>query len=68
MQTSYPRVMKQAYLSYSNNKWRVIYQGLPLCADKATRTEAEAAAKQMKVKLSDTYWNGDIGEFSFTQG
>ena len=60
--------MKQAYLSYSSNKWRVIYQGLPLCADKATRTEAEAAAAQMKIKLSDTYWNGDTGKYSFTQG
>jgi hypothetical protein len=55
--------MKQAYLSYSSNKWRVIYQGLPLCADKATRAEAEAAAAQMKVKLSDTFWNGDTGEY-----
>jgi hypothetical protein len=60
--------MKQAYLSYSSNRWRVIYQGLPLCKDMPTRTEAEAAAAQMKVKLSDTYWNGDTGEYSFTQG
>jgi hypothetical protein len=60
--------MKTGYLSFSGNKWRVIYQGLPLCADKATRTEAEAAAAQMKVKLSDTFWNGDTGEYSFTQG
>jgi hypothetical protein len=60
--------MKQAYLSYSSNKWRVIYQGMPLCKDMATRTEAEAAAAQMKVKLSPEFWNGDIGEYSFTQG
>ena len=60
--------MKQAYLSYSSNKWRVIYQGLPLCADKATRTEAEQVAAQMNVKLSETYWNGDTGEYSITQG
>jgi len=60
--------MKQAYLSYSSNKWRVIYQGLPLCADKATRTEAEQVAAQMKVKLSPQVWHGDIGEYSVTQG
>jgi hypothetical protein len=60
--------MKTGYLSFSGSKWRVIYQGLPLCADKATRTEAEQVAAQMKVKLSDTYWNGDTGEYSFTQG
>jgi hypothetical protein len=60
--------MKTGYLSFSGNKWRVIYQGLPLCADKATRTEAETVAAQMRVKLSDTYWNGDTGEYSFTQG
>ena len=60
--------MKQAYLSYSSNKWRVIYQGLPICADKATRTEAEAAAAQMRVKLSPQVWHGDIGKYSFTQG
>jgi hypothetical protein len=55
--------MKQAYLSYSSNKWRVIYQGMPLCTDMATRAEAEVAAAQMKVKLSDTYWNGDKGDY-----
>jgi hypothetical protein len=60
--------MTTGYLSFSGNKWRVIYQGLPLCADKSTRTEAETVAAQMKVKLSDTYWNGDTGEYSFTQG
>lgn len=60
--------MKKAYLSYSNNKWRVIYQGMPLCKDMPTRTEAELAAAHLKVKLSDTYWHGDIGEYLFTQG
>jgi hypothetical protein len=55
--------MKQAYLSYSSNKWRVIYQGMPLCKDMATRTEAEAAAAQVKAKLSDTYWDGDKNEY-----
>jgi hypothetical protein len=55
--------MKQAYLSYSSEKWRVIYHGMPLCADKATRAEAEAAAAQVKAKLSDTYWDGDKGEY-----
>lgn len=54
--------MKQAYLSYSSNKWRVIYQGMPLCKDMATRTEAEAAAAQMKVKLSPEFWDGDKGD------
>jgi hypothetical protein len=55
--------MKQAYLSYSSERWRVIYQGMPLCKDMPTRTEAEAAAAQIKVKLSDTYWDGDKGDY-----
>jgi hypothetical protein len=55
--------MKTGYLSFSGNKWRVIYQGLPLCADKATRTEAEQIAAQMKVKLSAEFWDGDKGDY-----
>jgi hypothetical protein len=60
--------MKTGYLSFSGNKWRVIYQGLPLCADKSTRTEAETVAAQMQVKLSPEFWDGDKGIYSFTQG
>jgi hypothetical protein len=56
--------MKYSYLSYSGGKWRVICQGLPLCVDKATRSEAEAVAEQMKVKLSDTYWDGHRGVYT----
>lgn len=48
-----------AYLSHSAGKWRVIVQGLPLCADKATAAEATAAAQTQKVKLAPVYWDGD---------
>ena len=44
----------RCYLSMGTNdgrqQWTVIYQGMPICNYKPTRAEAEAAARQMKVK------------------
>lgn len=60
--------MKTGYLSYSGKKWRVIYQGLPICNDKDTRTEAEAAAAQCNLNLDVEFWDGDNGTYSITQG
>jgi hypothetical protein len=51
------------YLSTSEGRWRVIYQGLPVCADKKTPTEALAAAKHQRVIVASIAWNGDRGEW-----
>lgn len=48
-----------AYLSTSRGLWRVIYQGLPLCAD-TTRERAEACARQFRLALAPRLWNGDV--------
>lgn len=56
----------RCYLSVGTNdgrqQWTVIYQGLPLCAYKATRAAAEIAARQMKVSPA-AIWNADAGKF-----
>ena len=52
------------YLSFSGGKFRVIVQGLPICADKATEAEALAAAAAYKIDLKwKPVWNGDRGEW-----
>ena len=48
-----------AYLSHSAGFWRVIVQGLPICADKRTAAEAMTATTAHNVKLSPVYWDGD---------
>lgn len=53
----------EGYLSFSENKWRTIFQGLQICNDKATPFEAMAAAEQMKVPLASCFWHGDKGAF-----
>lgn len=61
--------MPPAYLSRSEGKYRVIAQGLPLCADKATAAEAEAAAATAyNVKLAPVFWDGDTGEWKPIEG
>jgi len=57
-----------AYLSRSEGKYRVIAQGLPLCADKATAAEATAAATAQRVKLAPVYWDGDSAEWKPIEG
>jgi len=56
----------RCYLSVGTNdgrqQWTVIYQGMPLCAYKATRAEVEAAAHQMKVSPA-AIWNANAGQF-----
>lgn len=53
-----------AYLSSSNGAFRVIYKGLPICADKRTAQEALAAAAALNVGVrKDVMWDGDAGEF-----
>ena len=57
-----------AYLSHSAGFWRVIAQGLPLCADKATAAEATAAATAQRVKLAPVYWDGDSATWQPIEG
>jgi hypothetical protein len=52
-----------AYLSHSAGQWRVIVQGLPICADKKTSIEAVRAAEHLKVKIAPVCWNGDRAEW-----
>jgi hypothetical protein len=52
-----------AYLSTSAGLWRVISQGLPVCADKKTSIEAIRAAEHLKVKIAPVCWNGDRAEW-----
>ena len=57
-----------AYLSRSEGKYRVIAQGLPLCADKATAAEATAAATAQRVKLAPVFWDGDSATWKPCEG
>lgn len=60
-----PKPAEQAtpdcYVSMSEGKWRVIYQGSPICADQPTMGAVLLAAKQMNVKPADRMWDGDTG-------
>lgn len=56
--------MKYAgYLSFSEGKYRVIVEGLPVCNDKATLLEALKAADSMHVVLHSLAWRGDKGDW-----
>lgn len=57
-----------AYLSHSAGYWRVIANGMPICADKATATEATAAAAAQRVKLAPVYWDGDSATWQPIEG
>lgn len=52
-----------AYLSISEGRYRVISQGLPICADKPTPAEALTAAKHQRVIVAPVAWNGDRAEW-----
>ena len=51
------------YLSFSESAYRVIVQGLPICKDFPSKEEALAAAKQHRVTLQPSAWNGDRGQW-----
>jgi hypothetical protein len=57
-----------AYLSHSAGQWRVIVQGLPICADKRTAAEATAATTAHSVKLAPVYWDGDTATWKPCEG
>jgi len=48
-----------AYLSNTNGMWRLIWKGIPLCADTPDRARAEAVAIKYKIKLPAVVWNGE---------
>jgi predicted amidohydrolase len=52
-----------AYLSISEGRYRVISQGMPVCADKATPAEALTAAQNLRVIVAPVAWNGDRAEW-----
>jgi hypothetical protein len=57
----------ETYLSTSGGAWRVIHQGVPLCADTPERERAEACARHYKLTPA-AIWNGDRGEFQPIEG
>jgi len=52
-----------AYLSISEGRYRVISQGMPICADKAPPAEALTAAQNLRVIVAPVAWNGDRAEW-----
>lgn len=57
----------QIYLVYvlgdnGRARWSAVYQGMPICAEKDTRAEAENAAEQMKIKPA-AIWVSHLGLF-----
>ena len=52
-----------AYLSISEGRYRVISQGMPVCADKATPAEALTAAQNLRVIVAPVAWNGDRAQW-----
>ena len=56
--------MKYAgYLSFSEGKYCVIVDCMPMCNDKDTLLAAIRAADSMKVVLHSLAWSGDKGEW-----
>ena len=56
----------RTYLSTSRGLWRVIDQGMPVCADTPDRERAEACAKQFRLTPT-AIWNGDAGRYEAYQ-
>jgi predicted amidohydrolase len=52
-----------AFLSISEGRYRVISQGMPICADKPTPAEALTAAKHQRVIVAPVAWNGDRAQW-----
>jgi hypothetical protein len=56
------------YLSTSDGKWRVIYQGMPLCADTTVGQSLivyERTLQQLRQPIPKfpPVWDGDTGNF-----
>ena len=64
----YQKTVPELYLSTSEKQWRVIYQGMPLCADTTQENAVkiyEKTIRQLRIQLPANYpvWDGDIGQF-----
>lgn len=53
----------KTYLSFSAGGFRVIHQGMPLSADKATHGEALAVCSHFRLTPDAEMWDGDKGAF-----
>lgn len=51
------------YMSTSNGVWRVICQGMPLCADTSRELAEKVARHYGYTPETMAIWNGDRGEF-----
>lgn len=56
----------RTYLSTSRGLWRVMDQGMAVCADTPDRERAEACAKQLRLTPT-AIWNGDAGRYEAYQ-
>jgi hypothetical protein len=54
----------QVYLSTSDNSWRVIFQGMPLCADTTLERAQHVAIRYGYNPGALPVWDGDAGRFS----
>ena len=52
-----------AFLSISEGRYRVISQGMPICADNLTPREALKAAQDLRVIVAPVAWNYDRAEW-----
>lgn len=53
----------QGYISFGLGEFSVIVQGMPVCNNKKTLSEARRAADFMRVELHNEAWNGERGEW-----
>ena len=56
----------KAHLSFSVRGWSLMYQGSPLCDYKTNYGDAMKVVSHYKITLPDVTWNGDRGEWVFT--
>jgi hypothetical protein len=54
----------RCYFTTDGAIWAVIYQGMPICNNKATREEAQKVADQMRLTPdANHHWNGTLGQW-----
>lgn len=51
------------FISFGQGEFSVMVQGMPICNNKTTLTEALKAADFMRVELQQEAWNGERGEW-----
>ena len=53
----------RGYMSYGNGTYRVIQDGIPICANKFTMQEATQEALHANVTMASISWNGDMKQW-----